>query len=145
MSGLDWSAVSARLREARDAKVVGTLSTILEDDVAAGAPFGSIVPFGLDADDRVVVVVSDLAVHTHNLRRDARASFTVAEPGGDPQRGWRLTVVGRFVEDDRYRGAYAATWPIPALADFHAFVLQPTTARLIMGFGVMGWVPAPTT
>ncbi len=144
MSAVDWSMVRARLREAKDARVAGTLATVLAADVdvddVAGVPFGSVVPFGLDADDRVVIVVSDLAVHARNLRQDGRASFVVAEPGGDPQRGWRLTVLGRFVEDDRFRGAYAQTWAIPALADFHAFVLQPTAARLIMGFGAMGWV-----
>lgn len=132
--------VIARLREARDARASCAIATVLDDDHARGFPFATIVPFGLDGQDRVVIVVSDLAVHTRNLRRDPRASVVVAEPGADPQRGWRLTLVGRFVEDDRARAAYAGTWPIPALPDFHAFVFQPQTARLVAGFGAMAWI-----
>jgi putative heme iron utilization protein len=140
MSTLDYSAVVQRLHQAREARVPATLSTILADDAARGFPFGSHIPFGLSSDDRIVIVVSDLAVHTTNLRRDSRASITIAEPGADPQRGWRLTIVGRFAEDDSHKGAYAKTWPVPALADFHAFVLEPQVARLIVGFGTRGWV-----
>jgi putative heme iron utilization protein len=132
--------VITRLREARDARASCAIATVLDDDHARGFPFATVVPFGLDAQDRVVIVVSDLAVHTRNLRRDPRASVVIAEPGADPQRGWRLTLVGRFVEDDRARAAYAGTWPIPALPDFHAFVLQPLTARLVAGFGAMAWI-----
>ena len=140
MSTLSYRAVVDRLRQARDARIPAALSTILADDVARGFPFGSHVPFGLSNDDRIVIVVSDLAVHTSNLRRDSRASVVVAEPGVDPQRGWRVTVVGRFAEDDSHKSAYANTWPVPAMADFHAFVLEPQVARLIVGFGTMGWV-----
>jgi len=136
--GLD--DVIARLRDARDARASCAIATVLDDDHARGFPFATVVPFGLDARDRVVIVVSDLAVHTRNLRRDPRASVVIAEPGADPQRGWRLSIVGRFVEDDRARAAYAATWPNPALPDFHAFVLQPVTARLVAGFGAMAWI-----
>jgi putative heme iron utilization protein len=132
--------VIARLREARDARAGCAIATVLDDDHARGFPFATVVPFGLDGQDRVVILVSDLAVHTRNLRRDPRASVAIAEPGADPQRGWRLSIVGRFVEDDRARAAYAGTWPIPALPDFHAFVLQPRTARLVAGFGAMAWI-----
>jgi putative heme iron utilization protein len=132
--------VIVRLREARDARAGCAIATVLDDDRARGFPFATVVPFGLDGQDRVVIVVSDLAVHTRNLRRDPRASVAIAEPGADPQRGWRLSIVGRFVEDDRARAAYAGTWPIPALPDFHAFVLQPRTARLVAGFGAMAWI-----
>lgn len=138
-----WDRVGTCLRAAVDEKTPGHLSTILEDDVAPGFPFGSLVPFALDVDDRPIIVISELAVHTHNLRRDPRASLTVAEPGGDPQRGWRLTLVGSFHEENGLKARYASTHELWNLPGFHAFVLTPTAARLIVGFGAMAWLKPP--
>ena len=42
-----------------------------------GYPFGSVVPFCLDKQGRVVVLISDLAQHTKNLKQDSRCSLLV--------------------------------------------------------------------
>ena len=129
----------------------GTLATILDDARAPGAPFGSAVPFALDAQGRVIVLLSELAVHTKNLRKDPRASFLAQEPGtdalsGGPQAGWRVTLVGkmRIVDGSEAWGAlerYRARHPSQSeLPGFFTWVLDVDAVRFIEGFGRMGWL-----
>ena len=55
---------------------VGTLSTLSERH--PDWPFGSVMPYGLDQQGRPTFLISSLAMHTRNLRRDPRASLMVA-------------------------------------------------------------------
>ncbi len=120
-----------------------TLCTLLVDERAPGSPFGTPVPFALDAAGRPVVVVSALAVHTQNLRADPRASLVIAE---GPAHGWRLTLVGRVVEalgDDGVaaRAAHERLHGTFGLPGFSPFVLYPDHVRVIAGFGAASWLP----
>src|SRR5512134_3421962 len=51
-----------------------------------GHPFASVMPYALDARGRPLFLISTMAMHTHNLLADPRASLLVAQPGwtGDP-------------------------------------------------------------
>lgn len=133
----------------------GTLSTILDDERTRGAPFGSPVPFALleganTVADTVVIVISNLAVHTKNLRADPRGSLLVSEPGheDDPWSGWRVTLVGRFrpLTPDSSAGkaaldAFRAQHPrAPSLPGFVPWVLDVDATRFVAGFGKMGWL-----
>ena len=40
-----------------------------------GFPFGSVVPYCLDADGRPLLLISSIAQHTHNLQADGRCSL----------------------------------------------------------------------
>jgi hypothetical protein len=126
--------VQSWLRAARDAGAAATLCTALpaDDAHAPGFPFGSLVPFELDDANHVSIVISDLAVHTKNLRKDPRAALVVAEPGGDPQAGWRVTLVGSMRE--------LPGEARPDLPGFRRFVLDVRATRYIAGFGRMGWL-----
>lgn len=118
-----------------------TLATILDDDRARGAPFASAVPYALH-DSVPVILISDIAVHTKNLRADARASLLVAEPAhaDDPWGGWRITLVGRMRIDENARASFRARHPsAPQLPGFSPWVLDVEATRVVAGFGRMGW------
>src|SRR5215470_627335 len=67
-----------------------------------GYPFASVMPYALDEQGRPLVLISSMAMHTHNLEADARASLLVTQPltqaagqdSGDPLAAARLTLLG---------------------------------------------------
>ena len=78
--------------------VRGTLSTLDEE----GYPFGSVVLYVLDDRGQPVMLLSELAEHTKNIRRDGRASVLVSStvmPGDDPMALPRVTLVVRDRSD----------------------------------------------
>src|SRR5256885_16163539 len=62
---------------------IGSLST--QSLKQPGFPFGSVMPYGLDAQGRPIFLISTMAMHTQNLRADPRASLLVMQndSGGD--------------------------------------------------------------
>lgn len=137
-----------RARTLVDAARVGTLSTLLES--RGGVPFGSLAPYGLDADGQPILLISRLAVHTRNLAADERASLLVVEAGDDdPLAIGRVTLVGRVGPlSERERAAqrddYLARQPNARawvdFADFAFHRLAVEVAYFVAGFGAMGWV-----
>jgi putative heme iron utilization protein len=120
-----------------------TLSTLSKD----GHPFGSLVAYaGLEP----VLLLSELAEHTHNLRADPRASLLVTEAAeGDPLAHGRVTLVGRCAEVARaeVEADYLAMHPSAVrfleLKDFRFWRLDVESARYIGGFGKIGWIDVP--
>ena len=49
---------------------VGSLSTLSRKQ--PGFPFGSVMPYGLDEQGRPIFLISTMAMHTQNLKADAR-------------------------------------------------------------------------
>ena len=113
-----------------------------------GFPFGSMMPFATDSLGRPAFLISSMAMHTQNLRQDARASLLVTQPdvSGDPLGAARLTLVGDVEEvpGDEVRELYlsrfenASYWQ--KFGDFAYFRLEPAGVYFIGGFGVMGWI-----
>lgn len=74
-------------------RFVGVLSTHSLD--LPGYPFGSVVPYCLDASGSPVFLFSHLSQHTKNLDADARCSLTVLQAGsGDVQQLTRIVAMG---------------------------------------------------
>src|SRR5450631_3662066 len=73
---------------------VATLSTLSKKH--PGFPFGSLMPFALDSAGRPVFLISNMAMHTQNLKTDPRCSLfvTQAAADGDPLGAARATLVG---------------------------------------------------
>ena len=73
---------------------IGSLSTLSRKQ--AGFPFGSLMPYALDAQGAPIFLISTMAMHTQNLQADPRASLFVTEPeaGGDPLGSSRVTLIG---------------------------------------------------
>ena len=68
----------------------GALAT--QSKAIPGFPFGSVVPYCLDEQGRPLILISRIAQHTHNLRKDPKCSLMVGERGAeDVQAVGRLT------------------------------------------------------
>lgn len=152
----------------------GTLCTLAAKAELEGWPFGSIVPFALTAEGCPVLLIARIAAHTANLRRDARASLFVHERrapsaagGGDPQAGWRITLMGRMerllarsgckegeeppglVDDEmleeigaRYRARVPDAESYLQTHDFEYWrMTRVEKVRYIGGFGRITWLP----
>jgi len=126
-----------------------TLATSLSD--ATGLwPYASLVLVALDSDAAPLLLISDLAEHTKNLKRDPRGSLLFDATTGlaDPLTGARVTVLGEFapVADARLMERYIARHPSAAayrgFADFRLYRLAPRRAHLVAGFGRIHWIEA---
>ena len=139
-----------RARTVVAAQSRGALSTLAVEP--AGAPFGSVITYGLDAAGRPSFFVSTLAEHTRNLDADPRASLLVVEDtpaGADPLASARVTLLGTAAEvtDPAERAAaragYLAANPnafYVDYGDFRCLRLEVTGVRYVGGFGRMSWV-----
>lgn len=109
--------------------------------------------FALDSAGRPIFLISNMAMHTHNLKADSRCSLFVAQVGvdGDPLGAARATLVGDAEavpegEIASARETYLARhensryWV--EFSDFNFFRLEPVEVYYVGGFGVMGWVDA---
>ena len=120
----------------------GALSTVDE----AGDPFSSAVNLVPDGDGRLLMLVSELAVHTQHLKQDSRCSVLVFAGGEDWQASPRLTLRGRVEELDAAAGErYLALFPEAReylSMDFSFRGVLVEDARWIAGFGRAAWLDA---
>jgi putative heme iron utilization protein len=138
-----------RVRTLLSLASVATLSTVSRKH--PGFPFGSLMPFALDSAGRPLFLISNMAMHTQNLKSDPRCSLFVLQPApdGDPLGAARATLVGNALpvpEPDlaAAREAYLARHENSRywvdFADFSFSRLTPIDLYYVGGFGVMGWV-----
>jgi putative heme iron utilization protein len=138
-----------RARTLISLSTVATLSTVSRKH--PGFPFGSLMPFALDTEGRPLFLISNMAMHTQNLKEDPRCSLFIMQPAadGDPLGAARVTLIGRaesVPEHDRaaVREAYLARHENSRywvdFVDFGFFRLEPIDLYYVGGFGVMGWV-----
>lgn len=130
---------------------VGTLST--QSRKQPGFPFGSVMPYGLDADGRPLFLISNMAMHTQNLLADPSASLLVMQnPGAaDVLGAARVTLIGEatpIAEADlaEVRELYLEAYPNAKYwvdyDDFGFYRMAIADTYFVGGFGVMGWVTA---
>lgn len=116
----------------------------------AGFPFGSIAPFALSAAGEPLILISEIAEHTKNVRADARASFLIqASNALDQQASARATLMGYaipvskpFYEDAerRYLKVVPNAAGYFATHDFSLFKINVLQVRFIGGFGNIHWI-----
>ncbi|MBH0186580.1 MAG: DUF2470 domain-containing protein [Nitrospira sp.] len=127
----------------------GSLSTLSRKQ--PGWPFGSVMPYGFDAQGQPVFLISTMAMHTQNLLGDPRASLLVTPPESrtDPLGAARVTLMGSATrvpkeESAEVRAGYlerhanASYWV--DFQDFGFFRMAITEIYFVGGFGSMGWV-----
>ncbi|NYF79725.1 HugZ family protein [Granulicella arctica] len=130
---------------------LATLSTLSKKQ--PGFPFGSLMPYALDATGRPLFLISNMAMHTQNIKADPRASLFVTQPAadGDPLGAARATLIGNILqvpEADKaaVRELYLARHENSRywvdFADFSFFRMDILDLYYVGGFGVMGWVTA---
>ncbi|VVP77320.1 hypothetical protein PS910_01623 [Pseudomonas fluorescens] len=131
----------------------GVLST--HSKSMPGYPFGSVVPYCLDAQGQPLILISRIAQHTHNLQKDAKCSMLVGErEAEDVQAVGRLTVMAeahKLAEEGVIEAAAQRYYRyFPEAADYHHahdfdfWVLQPVRHRYIGGFGAIHWLDQVT-
>jgi heme iron utilization protein len=140
-----------RVRTMVDQGRIGSLSTISRRQ--AGYPFGSVMPYGVDAHGRPIFLISTMAMHTQNILGDPRASLLVTQAGADddPLGAARATLMGnvglvpkpelaeaRKVYLERYENS--KHWV--DFEDFGFYRIELIDVYYVGGFGVMGWVAA---
>jgi len=130
---------------------VGSLSTLSLKQ--PGFPFGSVMPYGLDDHANPIFLISTMAMHTHNVQADSRASLLVTQPDavGDPLGSSRVTLLGNVlpvpeadVAEARklYLARHADSKYWVDFKDFSFYRMNVIDVYYVGGFGVMGWVPA---
>ncbi|MDP1792656.1 MAG: DUF2470 domain-containing protein [Acidimicrobiales bacterium] len=127
----------------------GSLATMAADE--DGFPFGSVVSYALDDLGRPLLCLSDIAEHTRNLKKEAKASMLVTEPPNvdtDQLALGRVTLIGEVTavpgdEIDAASARYRAAHPQAYYTDFDDFVfyrMDVRGVRYVGGFGHMSWV-----
>ncbi|MWV16564.1 DUF2470 domain-containing protein [Pseudomonas sp. L-22-4S-12] len=127
----------------------GVLST--HSKAMPGFPFGSVVPYCLDAQGCPLILISRIAQHTHNLQQDGKCSLLVGERGAeDVQAVGRLTLLAeakKLAEPAQIAAAAARYYRyFPESRDYHRvhdfdfWRLQPVRWRYIGGFGAIHWL-----
>lgn len=118
-----------------------------------GHPFGSVMPYALDARGCPIFLISTMAMHTQNLQSDHRASLLVSDSrsGGDPLASGRVTLMGNALPVPEAEGAgarsaylsrheHAAYWV--DFEDFGFYRLELLDVYFVGGFAAMDWVSA---
>jgi heme iron utilization protein len=140
-----------RVRTLMSLVPAATLSTLSRKH--PGFPFGSLMPFALDSAGRPIFLISNMAMHTQNLKADPRCSLFVAQVSadGDPLGAARATLVGTAeplpehdiaADRENYLARHENSRYWVDFSDFSFFRLQPIDLYYVGGFGVMGWVEA---
>ena len=130
---------------------VGTLSTLSRKH--PGFPFGSLMPYALGPAGHPIFLISNMAMHTQNLKADPRCSLFLAQASadGDPLGAARATLIGNAeiapkqdlaAVREIYLARHENSRYWVDFADFNFFRLQPIDIYYVGGFGVMGWVEA---
>src|SRR5690242_4280568 len=120
----------------------GALATLM---AGTGAPYCSLVNVASDADGAPVLLISRLAVHTKNILSDGRVCLMLDERAeGDPLEGARIMLRGRAEEvasdhlevvRRRYLSAHPSAEAFVDFKDFSFFLIRPSSAHLVAGFG----------
>ncbi|QOZ37099.1 HugZ family protein [Bradyrhizobium sp. CCBAU 53421] len=120
----------------------GALATLM---AGSGDPYCSLVNLASHPDGAPILLISRLALHTKNILADSRVSLMLDERvEGDPLEGARIMLAGRAEEvadaerelaQRRYLGAHPSAEAFVEFKDFSFFVIRPSGAHLVAGFG----------
>jgi hypothetical protein len=117
----------------------------------AGVPYASLVTVASDTDGSPLLLLSDLAEHTKNLKADPRVSLLFAAPppaGEDPLARARVTLLGRAepTSNPLHRERFLARHPEAAFyagfKDFRFYRVAVERAHMVAGFGRIHWIEA---
>ena len=137
-------AEEARTLAAR--QITGTLCSVSKRHDAY--PYGSFVTYAIH-NGKPIFLISGLAEHTKNLRKNPKASLLISDSDGEnPLAAARVTLLGecRKLADSEVAGAretYLKQHPSAAdyvdFRDFSFYGLNVASIRYIGGFGRMSW------
>ena len=113
-----------------------------------GRAYVSLVTVAWDLDASPILLLSELAQHTRNLKADRRASLLVeaASALANPQTGPRLTLMGRLRRSPvkrrarRFLARHPSARAYAGFADFHVYAMRVERAHFVGGFGRAAWL-----
>jgi putative heme iron utilization protein len=126
---------------------VGVLST--QSHEHEGYPFGSVTPYVLMPNGNLVVYLSSIAQHTHNIEFDPKVCLTILERAKDSQASGRVSFLGdaRAVSEDRvaevsrrYFSFFESARGYVETHDFSFTEIEFLRVRFIGGFGKIHWI-----
>jgi len=136
------AAAATGLLAGRFQAVISTHSAEIE-----GYPFGSLVPYCLDATGRPLLLFSHLAQHARNLAENPKASLTIVGPiTGDVQQAERLVAVGEveavpdLVLGERYFRYFPDSRYYAEQLNFGFYRFQPLRWHSNSGFATARWL-----
>lgn len=108
-----------------------------------GEPYASLVAVATSPAGEPVLLLSDLAVHTRNLKADSRVSLMIdgTDAAGDPLAGGRVSLMGTIeatrdpVLRSRYLARHREAEMYASFADFSFYRMQVARAHFVGGFG----------
>lgn len=127
-------------------KDVGVLSTFKNQD-GADYPYGSICPYVLTSTGEIIILVSNIALHTKNMKKTNRVSFTVFDmEAKNKQTSTRISVLAdaeilseTSPSHAEYSDLYCRFFPESKkffeVHDFDFYILKPKFVHFIQGFG----------
>jgi len=141
---------SRRLIRAAQRAALATIATKGKGGVGGPWPYTSLVLAACDHDISPLLLVSELADHTRNLRQNPRVSLLYDGTGGldDPLSGPRVTLQGEAEQIDkgplldRYLRRHPSAEVYAGFTDFHLFRVRPVRAHIVAGFGRIDWIEA---
>ncbi len=124
----------------------GVLST--HSTSVPGYPFGSVVPFYLTAQGDAIIYISDIALHTRNIKANPKVSLTIYDAGqDDSQANGRVTLLGdaSLCDDQQavaetYYQLFPQSRAYQKTHDFNFYVIKAERVRYIGGFGKIHWI-----
>lgn len=129
----------------------GTLTASLATSLE-GHPYASLVIFAVDQAGHPLLLLSDLAEHTANLRGDPRASLLLDGTQGLSERltGPRLSLIGevaKILEErealvQRFISYHPSAAFYAGFKDFNLYRMSLSRAHLVAGFGAINWIEA---
>ena len=136
---------------AQDARVLmlselrGVLSTHSQN--MPGYPFGSVLPYCLDANGWPIIQVARISQHTRNIMAEPKVSLLIGEPGlDDVLTGKRLTIVGNAEEiedtssiEEHYYRLFPQGKEYQKAHDSVFLRIKPVRSRYIGGFAQAFW------
>lgn len=147
---IDPAPFCRRIIRAADRAALATTAIKGKGGVGGPWPYASLVLTTCDEQGNPLLLISDLADHTRNLRADPRVSLLYDGTGGldEPLTGPRITLQGEAeqIEDGAVMDIYLDRHPSAKIyaefTDFHLFRIRPLRAHLVAGFGRIHWVEA---
>ncbi|MGP1257112.1 MAG: HugZ family protein [Kiloniellales bacterium] len=138
---------SDRVRDLLRRAETAALATSLARD-GSGWPYPSLVLMTVDPAGCPLLLLSDLADHTANLKADPRAGLLVSDVAGlaDPLTGARAAVLGQLevAQDPLLKARILQRHPGASVyadfTDFNLYRLQVERAHLVAGFGQIHWI-----
>ena len=142
MSMQDIAFQAKQLSRTHHSGVLGTHSTSMP-----GYPFGSVVPYLLTPAGDAIIYISDIALHTRNIKANDKVSLTIFDAGeDDSQANGRVTVMGsaELAKQNDVKAQYFRLFPqakkYEQTHDFNFYAIRTERVRFIGGFGKIHWV-----